>query len=116
MRKAIVDRKTKETDIHVMMSLDGDETEIDTAVSAGAKIIGVNNRNLKDFTVNMDNAARLRDRIPPDCIYVAESGVRAPEDVEQLRRIGADAVLIGETLMRAPDPADMLRSLKGDMR
>ena len=93
-----------------------DETEIDTAVSAGAKIIGVNNRNLKDFTVNMDNAARLRDRIPPDCIYVAESGVRAPEDVERLRRIGADAVLVGETLMRAPDPADMLRSLKGDMR
>ena len=91
-----------------------DEMEIRTAVSAGAKIIGVNNRNLKDFTVDFSNAARLRDLIPPDCIYVAESGVKTPADVEQLRRIGADAVLIGETLMRAEDPGVMLRQLKGE--
>lgn len=89
-----------------------DENEIETAVSAGAEIIGVNNRNLKDFTVSIDNAARLRDRIPPECVFVAESGIRTPEDITQLRRIGADAVLIGETLMRAADPADMLRTLK----
>ena len=75
-----------------------DEEEIRTAVSAGAKIIGVNNRNLKDFSVDFGNAARLRDRIPPECIYVAESGVRTPEDVQRLRQIGADAALIGETL------------------
>ena len=91
-----------------------DEAEIRTAVSAGAKIIGVNNRNLKDFTVDFDNAARLRDRIPADCIYVAESGVRGPEDVERLRRIGADAALIGEALMRAPDPRAAIRQLKGE--
>ena len=90
-----------------------DEAEIRTAVSAGAKIIGVNNRNLKDFTVDFRNAARLRDLIPPDRVYVAESGVRTPADVEQLRQIGADAVLIGETLMRAEDPAATLRALKG---
>ena len=88
-----------------------DEEEIRTAVSAGAKIIGVNNRNLKDFSVDFDNAARLRDRIPTDCVYVAESGVRTPEDVQRLRQIGADAALIGETLMRAEDPAVKLREL-----
>ena len=89
-----------------------DEEEIRKAVSAGAKIIGVNNRNLKDFSVDFGNAARLRDRIPPECIYVAESGVRTPEDVQRLRRIGADAALIGETLMRAEDPAETLKSLR----
>lgn len=89
-----------------------DEEEIRTAVSAGAKIIGVNNRNLKDFSVDFGNAARLRDRIPPECIYVAESGVRTPEEVQRLRQIGADAALIGETLMRAEDPAETLKSLR----
>ncbi len=89
-----------------------DEEEIRRAVSAGAKIIGVNNRNLKDFSVDFGNAARLRDRIPPECIYVAESGVRTPEDVQRLRQIGADAALIGETLMRAEDPAETLKSLR----
>ena len=91
-----------------------DEQEIRTAVSAGAKIIGVNNRNLKDFTVDFGNAGRLRDLIPASCVYVAESGVRTPEDVALLRKIGADAALIGETLMRAPDPGKMLRALKGE--
>ena len=87
------------------------EEEIRRAVSAGAKIIGVNNRNLKDFSVDFENAARLRDRIPPDRLYVAESGVRTAEDVARLRRIGADAALVGETLMRAADPAEKLREL-----
>ncbi len=91
-----------------------DEHEIRTAVAAGAKIIGVNNRNLKNFTVDFDNAARLRDRIPPECVYVAESGIRTPEDVDRLRKIGADAALIGETLMRAADPGMMIRQLKGE--
>lgn len=89
-----------------------DADEIRMAVSAGARIIGVNNRNLKDFTVDFDNAARLRDRIPAGCVYVAESGVKAPEDVERLRRIGADAALVGETLMRAEDPVETLRLLR----
>ena len=90
-----------------------DEAEIRTAVSAGAKIIGVNNRNLKDFSVDFGNAARLREKIPAGCVYVAESGVKTPEDVECLREIGADAALVGETLMRAEDPAAALRKLKG---
>jgi len=92
-----------------------DEAEIRTAVSAGAKIIGVNNRNLKDFSVDFGNAARLREKIPAGCVYVAESGVKTPEDVERLREIGADAALIGETLMRAEDPAAALRHLKGEI-
>ena len=91
-----------------------DDEEIRRAVSAGAKIIGVNNRNLKDFSVDFENAARLRDRIPADCVYVAESGVKTPEDVQRLKQIGADAALIGETLMRAEDPGTMLRLLKGE--
>ena len=89
-----------------------DAAEIDTAVAAGAEVIGVNNRNLKDFSVDFENAARLRDRIPPDRIYVAESGVSRPEDVDRLQGIGADAVLIGEMLMRAPDRRAALGELR----
>ena len=88
------------------------EQEIVSAVKAGAKIIGVNNRNLKDFSVDFSNAARLRDNIPPDCIYVAESGVKGPEDTKTLKKIGADAALIGEALMRASDKAAMLKELR----
>ena len=89
-----------------------DEAEIRTAVDAGARIIGINNRNLKDFSVDFSNTARLRDLIPADRICVAESGVRGPEDVARLRAIGADAVLIGETLMRTADKAACLKALK----
>ena len=89
-----------------------DEAEIRMAVDAGARIIGINNRNLKDFSVDFSNTARLRDLIPADRICVAESGVRGPEDVARLRAVGADAVLIGETLMRAADKAACLKVLK----
>ncbi|MBQ9617620.1 MAG: indole-3-glycerol phosphate synthase TrpC [Oscillibacter sp.] len=89
-----------------------DEYEIDSAVSAGAEIIGVNNRNLKDFSVDFGNAARLRDRIPPGCLYVAESGVRRPEDVAALREVGADAVLIGEAFMRSADKGKFLAEMR----
>lgn len=89
-----------------------DEAEIRSAVAAGAKIIGVNNRNLKDFSVDFSNAARLRDLIPSDRVYVAESGVTSPEDVAALRRIGADAALMGEVLMRAKDKKAMLQSMR----
>ncbi|MFR8208448.1 indole-3-glycerol phosphate synthase TrpC [Hominenteromicrobium sp.] len=80
-----------------------DEQEVQTALNTGARIIGVNNRNLKDFSVDTDNSRRLRELIPPNVLFVSESGVRTAEDVETLREIGADAVLIGETLMRASD-------------
>ena len=89
--------------------------EIERAVNAGARIIGVNNRNLKDFSVDFSNAARLRDRIPPEAVYVAESGVQSTQDVAALRSIGADAVLIGETLMRASDKARRLAELRGNL-
>lgn len=89
-----------------------DENEVSMAVKAGARIIGVNNRNLKDFSVDFSNAVRLRELIPPECVYVAESGVTDPEDVAALKRIGADAVLIGETLMRAKDKTAMLREMR----
>ena len=90
-----------------------DAKEIASAVSAGARIIGVNNRNLKDFSVDFENATRLRDQIPPDCIYIAESGVRSPADAAALHRIGADAVLMGEVLMRASDRKQLLAEMRG---
>ena len=89
-----------------------DGQEVDAALNAGAEIIGVNNRNLKDFSVAFSNAARLRDRIPPGVLYVAESGLTGPEDAAALKRLGADAALVGEALMRAPDKGAMLASLR----
>ena len=89
-----------------------DEAEIRSAVSAGARIIGVNNRNLKDFSVDFSNAARLRDLSPAGRVYVAESGVARPEDAAALRQIGADAVLVGEALMRAKDKRAMLQAMR----
>ena len=89
-----------------------DEKEIASATAAGANIIGVNNRNLKDFSINLDNAARLRDQIPPGVLYVAESGIRGPKDAAAVRAIGADAVLIGEALMRAPNKSAMLAAMR----
>lgn len=86
--------------------------EVKMAVDAGARIIGVNNRNLRDFSVDFENAARLRDHIPPDRLYVAESGVKSVDDVAALRRIGADAVLMGEVLMRADDKAGLLTAMR----
>lgn len=89
-----------------------DGEEITSAVSAGAKIIGVNNRNLKDFSVDFTNAARLRELIPQSAVYVAESGVTGPEDVAALRAIGADAALMGEVLMRSRDKAALLSAMR----
>ena len=91
---------------------DGEEVEI--ALRAGARMIGVNNRNLKDFSVDTENSRRLRQMIPPEVLFVSESGVGSAEDVNSLRGIGADAVLIGETLMRAADKKAKLRELKGE--
>ena len=90
-----------------------DEREVQMALDAGARMIGVNNRNLKDFSVNTDNSRRLRELIPPEVLFVSESGVQIAEDVAALRKIGADAVLIGETLMRAADKKAKLAELRG---
>lgn len=90
-----------------------DEAEVASAVSAGARIIGVNNRNLKDFTVDIHNSIRLRSCAPAGTIFVAESGIRTPEDVEILRQNGVNAVLVGEQLMRAGSPKEELNRLRG---
>lgn len=90
-----------------------DETEVSIAVRTGARIIGVNNRNLKDFSVDTENSRKLRELIPRDVLFVSESGVKEAADVAKLREIGADAVLIGETLMRSPDKKAKLSELRG---
>jgi len=90
-----------------------DEAEIETALRAGARIIGVNNRNLKDFSVDTGNSGRLRSLVPDGVLFVAESGVSTAADVAALREAGVDAVLIGEALMRAPDKRAKLAELRG---
>ena len=89
-----------------------DENEIKTALSVGAEIIGVNNRNLKNFEVDFSNAEKLRKIIPAEKIFVAESGVKTSDDIKILKKIGADAVLIGETLMRAADKKKILAEFR----
>lgn len=91
-----------------------DKAEVERTLASGAAIICVNNRNLKDFTVDTANSRRLRSLLPSEVRFVSESGVRSPTDVQALREIGADAVLVGEALMRTPDKAAMLARLKGE--
>lgn len=90
-----------------------DAEEVRMADSAGARVIGVNNRNLKDFTVDIGNSLRLRELVPGDTLFVAESGISTPEDVRALREGGVNGVLIGESLMRAKDKKAMLDYLRG---
>lgn len=90
-----------------------DEDEVRTALSVGAGIIGVNNRDLKTFTVDIHNSARLRKLVPPEVLFVSESGIRTATDVAALRENGTNAVLIGETLMRSLDKKAALAELRG---
>lgn len=90
-----------------------DEDEAGMALEAGARVIGVNNRNLKDFTVDTDLSVRLRSLIPREVLFVSESGVKNAEDIRKLTETGADAVLVGEALMRAPDKKEKLDGLRG---
>ena len=90
-----------------------DEAELERAVAAGAKLIGVNHRNLETFEVDADRTAKLAPMVPPGCRLVALSGVSERAEVEALARVGADAVLVGESLVRAPDAATKLRELRG---
>lgn len=89
------------------------ETEVKTALNCGARIIGVNNRDLTDFSVDTENSRRLRELVPHDVLFVSESGVKTAEDIALLRKAGADAVLIGEALMRAEDKSAKLAELRG---
>mgnify|MGYP000961051638 FL=1 len=90
-----------------------DETEVNRALKCGAKIIGVNNRDLRDFTVDITNSIRLRKMVPQDYVFVSESGIKTKEDIANLRNNGTNAVLIGETLMRCSDKKAALDNLKG---
>ncbi len=90
-----------------------DEKEAEKAVRAGARIIGVNNRDLRTFTVDVNNSVRLRSLIPEDILFVSESGIRDERDVEILYENGTDAVLIGEMLMKSRDKRAALERLRG---
>jgi indole-3-glycerol phosphate synthase len=90
-----------------------DAAEIETALRAGARIVGVNNRDLKDFTVDPGNARRLRSLVPEGVLFVSESGIRTARDAAEARRGGADAVLVGEALMRSADRRAKLAELRG---
>jgi indole-3-glycerol phosphate synthase len=88
-----------------------DEGELDRALEAGASIIGINNRDLRSFEVDLGTTRRLRPRIPDDRIVVSESGLGEPEQLRALIDIGVDSALIGEAFMRSPDPGQRLREL-----
>lgn len=88
------------------------EDEIKTAINSGARIIGVNNRNLKDFTVNTKNSENLRKLVPKDIIFIAESGITNAQDIKNLKNNNVNGVLIGETLMKAQDKKQKLLELK----
>jgi len=90
-----------------------DEAEIEKALNAGARIIGVNNRNLKDFTVDINNSVRLRKLVPSEVLFVSESGMKTRDDIRTLEENGTNAVLIGETFMRSSNKAEMLKELAG---
>ena len=89
------------------------EEEVKSALDAGARIIGVNNRNLKDFTVDITTCTRLRSLVPKEILFVGESGIKTSEDIENLRNAGVNGVLIGETLMRSADKKQALSELNG---
>ena len=91
-----------------------DEHEIETAIAAGARIIGVNNRDLKTFEMDLSLSERLRNLVPPDIIFVSESGISNADDIARLRKINAHAALIGETLMRDPDKIAGIKILRGE--
>ena len=91
-----------------------DEQEIAVAIRAGARLIGVNNRNLKDFSVDTNNSRRLREMIPKGVLFVSESGIKDSGDIKLLKEANVDAVLIGETLMKATDKTKKLRELRGN--
>ena len=93
-----------------------DEEEVERALGSGARVLGVNNRNLKDFTVDIGNSLRLRPLVPKTIPFVAESGIRTRQQTAELELAGVNGVLIGETLMRSPDMKAMLEQLRGDAK
>ena len=90
-----------------------DEREVHSALDAGVRLIGVNNRDLKTFIVDIQNSIRLRSLVPDNILFVAESGIQSASDIQKLRDARVDGVLIGETLMRSQNKAEQLKRLKG---
>lgn len=90
------------------------ETEIQSALTAGARIIGVNNRDLKTFSVDFTTSLRLRKLVPKNILFISESGIKTAEDIALLNKINVDAVLIGETLMRSSNKRKQLSLLRGE--
>jgi indole-3-glycerol phosphate synthase len=118
---AVLDQKTLADYIGIAHSLGlsalvetHTEAEVEMALAAGARIVGVNNRNLITFEVDITLSERLRKMLPREIIFVSESGVRTAKDIERLRQIGVDAVLVGETLMRSLDKKKALAELRGN--
>ena len=91
------------------------EEEVEKALCAGATIVGVNNRNLKDFSVNTENSRSLRQMVPRDILFVSESGIQNAGDVAAIRETGADALLIGEAFMKGKDKKALLLELRGSL-
>lgn len=117
---ALLDTKTIKDFIKICDSLGmsalveiHNEKEITSAIESRARLIGVNNRNLRDFTVDIQNSVRLINKIPRDILMIAESGIKTADDIQMLRKHGVNGVLIGETLMRSSDKAAKLAELRG---
>lgn len=118
---AILDEKTLQSYLELAHSLGlsalveaHDEREVHMALRCGARVIGVNNRNLNDFTVSLQTSLSLRSLVPPSVLFITESGIKTPADIAIIKDHGVQGVLIGETLMRASDKTAMLRYLDGD--
>jgi indole-3-glycerol phosphate synthase len=118
---AILDQDTVAKYIQIAKSLGltalveaHDAKEIKQAIEAGAEIIGVNNRDLRDFTVDVNNSTRYRAMIPENILFVSESGIKTNDDIKVLKENGTNAVLIGETLMKSHDKKAMLERLNGE--
>ena len=104
-------KKAHDLGLEVLLEIHSSE-EL-TYINEKIDMVGINNRNLKDFTVDTDNSRRFREMIPPEILFVSESGICSAEDVKRLREIGTDAVLIGEALMRTENKAEKLAWLRG---
>lgn len=108
----ILHREARALDLDVLVEVHGEE-ELDVALDVEADVIGINNRDLTDFSVDIERTFELLSDVPAGKTVVSESGIAAREQLEALERVGVDAVLVGETLMRAPDPEAACRELTG---
>lgn len=117
---SLLDKETMEKYIEICDNLGmsalveaHDEEEIQKAIEAGARMIGVNNRDLKTFTVDIRNSERLRKLVPDNILFIAESGIKTNADINRLRKANVNGVLIGETFMKAENKKEMLQELRG---